>query len=155
MSPVLHGVTPVADAVFEAIQNQIGWHLPAAAKAAIRAVNDANPQPKWVRIAIATVDGRTEVPVYEFFNVASIDYVRICLSHWNDLGVPRRFVPFAAADADTFYLDIESPKLRVMLWEYLEGDYGSHFQGEEMDCIADSVTEFMESFFDRDERSHC
>lgn len=33
-----------------------------------------------------------------------------------------------------------------MLWQYREGDYVSHFQGEEMDCVADSVAEFMQSF---------
>jgi hypothetical protein len=147
MQPVLRGVVAVSEEAFDAIEARFGIQLPVGAKAAIRATNAANPEPLWIRTQVPLFDGSTKVHVYEFFDVTDTDeYCRICAAHWNELSVPRQFVPFAAADADTFYLDIDSAKLRVMLWQYLEGDYLSHFQGEEMDCVAESVAEFTQAF---------
>jgi hypothetical protein len=149
MQPVLRGVVAVSEEAFDAIETRFGIKLPLDAKAAIRVSNAAQPEPRWIRTQVPLFDGSTKVPVYEFFDVTDSDeYCRICAAHWNELSVPRQFVPYAAADADTFYLDIESAQLRVMLWQYLEGDYVSHFLGEEMDCVADGVAEFMQAFCD-------
>jgi SMI1 / KNR4 family (SUKH-1) len=151
MQPLLRGIVPVPEEAFHAIEARLGITLSIDAKAAIRATNASHPEPRWIRTQTSLFDGSTKVPVYEFFDVTMIDeYCRICASHWNELSVPHQFLPFAAADADTFYLDTNSAQLRVMLWQYLEGDYLSHFQGEEMDCVADSISEFMQSFCEMD-----
>jgi hypothetical protein len=63
---------------------------------------------------------------------------------------PNRFLPFATADADTFFVDIEDANLRVMYFQYVEGDYLSHFQDGEMDLVNPTLEGFMESFIEED-----
>lgn len=150
MRPTLNGIADLPDTAFNAVHDRLGVTIPEEARMLLRSVNGARPTPRRVRFHAPLFDDTTEAPVYEFFNVASPDYLRVCAAHWDELGVPRQFLPFASADQDTFFLDLKSPDLRVLYWAYLEGDYGSHFQGEEMDCVADSATQFLNAFIDEE-----
>src|SRR5262249_21443164 len=99
--------------------------------------------------------GSTHVPVYQFARWDdSQAYAKLCRVHHKQLGVPRRFLVLATTDADTFFVDLKHPHLRVMYFEYVEGDYQSHFGDEEMDCAAESLEEFMTSFFDASKDPH-
>jgi hypothetical protein len=75
-------------------------------------------------------------------------YADLCRAYHDQLGVPRRYVVLATSDADTFFVDLEDPGLRVMYFQYVEGGYASHFGDGEMDLAGESLGAFMGRFFD-------
>lgn len=147
MRPTIAGVRPVAEGDFDAIERSLGVRLPAALCAVAREVNGGSPSPCDVPCAVYS--GETHVPVYEFANWdRPAEYAALCRTYHDDLGVPRRYLVFATADADTFFVDLEHPALRVMYFQYVEGGYESHFGDGEMDLAGESLEAFMSSFCD-------
>ncbi len=146
MKPTIENLQPVADADFDALEAALGVALPARLRDAARAVNGGRPSPCDVPCKVYS--GETHVPVYEFVRWDQrSEYADLCLIYWNDLLVPKRFVVFAVSDADVFFVDVEDPGLRVMYFQYVEGDYVSHFGEEgEMDLVSPTLEGFLESF---------
>lgn len=151
MRPVIRNLHPLSDAQLDAVEREVGVTLPPALRAVLREVNGGVPEPRDVPCREELVGGETDVPVYEFCRWDDpVEYARLCRTYHDELSVPRSLLPFAHADADTFFVDVADPTLRVLYWQYLEGDYASAFQGDEAPCVSQSLTVFMESFFDRD-----
>ncbi len=149
MKPTLTDVRPVTDTHFDAVERVLGVTLSPRLRAALREVNGGSPTPSDVPCDVYS--GDTHVPVHEFCRWDDpAEYVALARTYRDDLFVPARFLVFATADADTFFIDIEDPDFRVMYSQYVEGDYGSQFQDGEMDRAAESVEAFLDSFFDAD-----
>jgi hypothetical protein len=147
MRPTVEGVRPVTDDHFAAVERSLGATIPPALRAVVREVNGGSPSPRYVPCAVYS--GESSVPVYEF---ARWDrpgkYASLCRTYHDDIGVPRRYLVLATADADTFFVDLEHPGLRVMYFQYAEGPYEAHFGDGEMDIAGESLDAFMGSFFD-------
>lgn len=147
MIPVIADPRPVTDDHFDAVQRLLGVSIPPRLRAVPREVNGVTPSPQDVPCAVYS--GETHAPVHEFARWDEpTEYAALCRVYHRDLSVPRRFLVFATADADTFFVDIEDPRLRVMYFQYVEGGSESHFGDGEMDRAADSIEEFMGGFFD-------
>ncbi len=149
MRPTLSDRYPIGESAFADVERLLGVTLPPALRAVVREVNGGRPSPRYVPCAVYS--GETEVPVYEFARWDDpTGYAAQCQAFHSDLGVPRRYLVLATTDADTFFVDLEDPGLRVMYFQYVEGGYESHFGDGEMDCAANSLDAFMDSFFDRE-----
>jgi hypothetical protein len=147
MRPKVSDVRPVTGTELAAVEVLLGTRLPPALAAVIPELNGGRPDPRYVPCSL--FGGETRVPVYEFARWDEPEaYVELCRAHHDGLGEPRRFLVLATSDADTFFVDLEDPGLRVMYFQYLEGDYRSHFGDGEMDCVADSLDGFLSGFFD-------
>jgi hypothetical protein len=147
MRPMIADPRPVTDDHFAAIERLLGVSIPPALRVVIREVNGGSPSPRYVPCAVYS--GETHVPVYEFASWDEpVGYAALCRTHRDEVGVPRRYLVLARTDADTFFVDLEHPGLRVMYFQYVEGGYEAHFGDGEMDCAGESLDAFMGSFFD-------
>ena len=147
MKPAISGLHPVAEDDFASVERSLGVTITTALRAVVRGVNGGSPSPRDVPCAVYS--GETHVPVYEFARWDDpAEYARLCRVYHDEIGVPRRYLVFASADADTFFVDVEHPLLRVMYFQYVEGGYESHYGDGEMDCAGDSLESFMSSLFD-------
>jgi SMI1 / KNR4 family (SUKH-1) len=152
MRPTVEDVRPVSDDHFVAIERSLGIAIPQSLRTVVREVNGGSPSPRDV--PCETYSGESSVQVYEFARWDQPrEYVDMCRTYHNEIGVPRRYLVLATTDADTFFVDLEHAGLRVMYFEYVEGGYESHFGDGEMDCAGASLDAFMGSFFDGDSES--
>ncbi len=106
MRPTVEGVRPVSDDHFAAIERALGVAIPQALRVVVREVNGGSPSPRDV--PCETYSGASSVPVYEFARWDQPrEYVDLCRTYHNEIGVPRRYLVLATTDADTFFVDLE------------------------------------------------
>jgi hypothetical protein len=139
---------PLTAAHLAAVTKKLGVTLPDAHADFLRRVNGAAPKPAWVRKKRVRDEYEDTAFVTRFFRFDRVDQYCKEVTQLRSLGVADRFLQIAQTDDDIVYLDAASGPGRVIVHEYVEGDYTLNARTAKRFEWFPSLAAFEAGFFD-------